>query len=148
MWAIQSFVAPDQLAVDLREFLQSLPEGLVSRDSMPGQGLLFRRLEQELAHLARFETSGQVVEGTMPLSARTAAVGFAAGGEALDEGSAQQVGRQLEGTKQPIAALAQRESWFATQAEYLSHLLGQEYQTGGKMQEKEFASAMGKSSTA
>src|SRR5439155_19215095 len=106
------------------KLLQYVPEGLVSRDSVSGQGLLLGRLEQELAHLARLEARSQVVEGTVALPARAAAVGLAAGGEALDEGGPEQVGRDLEGTKQPIPALTQREGRLTTEVECLSQLLG------------------------
>src|SRR6266540_4744509 len=146
-WAIERPVAAEQLAVNLREFLQPLPKGLVSLDAVPGQGLLRGRLEQKLAHLACFETRGQIVERPMSLAARTAAVGLAAGGEALDERGAEQVRRNLEGTQQPIPALTQREGRPAAEIEYLSHLLGQEYQARWKRQEKDFAATMRISST-
>jgi hypothetical protein len=87
---------------------------------MTGQGLLFGRTEDEFTHLAGLEACGQIIERPMPLAPSAAAIGLATGGEALDERSSKQVRGDLQGTKQPLPALAQREGWLAAEIEYLS----------------------------
>lgn len=115
---------------------------------MSGDGLLLGGLEQKLAYLAGLKAYRQIVERPVSLSALAATVGLAAGGETLDERSSQQVARDLQRTKEPGPALAQRQDWLAAEVEYLSQLLGEESQIGDQCQESEFASPKGISSTA
>ena len=114
---------------------------------MPGECLLGGCLEEELAHIAGLETGGEVIERAVTLAAGATTVGFAAGGEALDEGGAQEVAGDLQGSKQPVPPLAKRQSRFAVEDEYLSHLLGQDDRREREKQEKESASPKRISST-
>jgi hypothetical protein len=102
----ESFASAQQFGVDLREFLQSLPQTMVSLDALSALLLLGVGFEQEFKHAARDQTDGQIVKRAVlaPLSA--GAVGFAAGGETLDEGGSQQLGWNAQLTQERSFALA------------------------------------------
>lgn len=143
---LQWFIPADQLGIDLGEFLQLVPEGLVGLDPVPGDGLLGRGFEQELPDVAGLESGGQVVERAVALAAGATAVGLSTGGKPLDEGRPQQVRRDLEGTPQPVPSLTQSQGRFPGQLEYLRQLLGQDAPEGSPGQEKDSALPTGISS--
>ena len=67
-------------------------------------------------------------------------VGFATGGETLDKGGAQQLGRNAPLTQQRGFALAQGQSRGAAETVYLSQYAGEDSKPGAFGKKKEFAS--------
>ena len=76
------------------------------RKGASGRLLLGRGFEEELVHLADGQALGQVIKGAVFGAAVVAmAVGLAAPGETLHQGSAQGVGADLQLGKQAVPAL-------------------------------------------
>lgn len=131
--------SPEKFGVDLGKLLQFLPESLVGRNAMAGEGLLGGGLEEELPDLSGLEAGGEIEEGAMAFTPSATAVGLAAADEALDEGGAEEIAGNAQGTKEPITSLTQREGRGAAEKEYLGQLLGQDSRRVGPRQEKESA---------
>jgi 2C-methyl-D-erythritol 2,4-cyclodiphosphate synthase len=102
----ESFASAQQCGVDLGEFLQSLPQALVSLDAFSALLLLGVGFEQEFKHAARDQTDGQIVKRAVLAALSAGAVGLAAGGETLDQGGPQQLGRNAQWTQKGRFALA------------------------------------------
>jgi hypothetical protein len=87
--------------------------------------LLSRGFQKELIDLTHGQALGQIMKGAMFVSAVTAVtLGFAATGEALDQGGAQGVWKDFELREQKMFALAQGQSGFAGGGVYPSHIYG------------------------
>ena len=100
-------------------------EVTVVLDAIASDLLLGRSLEQELIDLTHGQALGQIMKGAVFVSAVTAlALGFAAAGETLDQGSTEGVWEDFELREQPMFALAQGQRGFALGAEYPSHIYG------------------------
>ncbi len=97
-------------------------------------------LEQEFKHTARYQTDGQIIKGAVLVPLSADAVGFAAGGETLDKGGAQELGRNAQLTQERSFALAQGQSRRAAEAVYLSQYIGEDSKPGAFGKKKEFAS--------
>jgi hypothetical protein len=128
---------PQQLGIDLGEFLQLLLQLEVMVDAASSGLLLGRSLEEELVDLTNRQALSQVVERAVLLAIVVAmAVGLAATGETLYEGSAQGVGAHLDLREQESLALAQGEGGFAG-AVYLSHTYGKDTKNAARVNKKE-----------
>ena len=122
MW--QAFAPTQQFGVELGEFFQAFPQLLICGDALPAVPLLVRGLEQELQDMARRQTAGQIVEGAVFVPLDTGAIGFATGGEALDVGSAQEMGRDGQPAPERGLALAQSQGGGVADLVYLSQDVG------------------------
>ena len=121
---MEALVAAQEFGVNLREFLQTLPKPMVSLDAVPALLPLGWGFEQEFKHTARDQTDRQIIERAVPAPLSAGAIGFAAGGEALGEGGAQELGRNAQLTQERNFALAQRQGRGAAEAVYLSQYVG------------------------
>ena len=106
---------------------------------MPAVVLLLRSLEQELQNLAGRQTAGQIVEGAVLPALSAGAMGFATGGEPLDIGSAQEVGRDGQLAQERGLALAQGQGGSASALVYLRQDVGEDNQPASKSNKKETA---------
>jgi hypothetical protein len=132
------------LGVDLREFLQLLLELAVTFDAALSRLLLGGSLEEELIDFSNGQALGQVVEGAVfssPLMAM--AVGFATGGEALDQRGPQAVGEDADLGEQKAFAFAQSQGGFAGVV-YLRHMYGEDSKSVDAVNKKENAPGMRK----
>lgn len=82
------------------------------------------RLEEELLNLADGQTLSQIEKGAVLLALATSTVGFATGGEALDDAGADEVGWQVKLSEQTLAALTQGQGGEVAQLKYLCHIYG------------------------
>jgi hypothetical protein len=123
----------------LGEFLQAIVKLIEGGGGQPGGLLVGGVFEQKLLDPTDGQTLGQVIKGAMLLALAAGAVGFATGGEALNDAGADEVGRQAGLIEQTLTALAQRQCGEAAEAEYLCHRYGQDSQAGGQSKEKESA---------
>jgi len=97
----------------------------ITLDAAAGRLLLGRCLQKEFIDLTHGQALGQIKEGAVLVSTMTAVtLGFAAAGEALDQGSAQGVREDFELREQEAFALAQGQSGFAGGGMYPSHMYG------------------------
>jgi len=126
---VQGLAPAKQFGVDLRELFQALPKLLISRDAMLAVVLLGGGFEEKLQDLAWNQTAGQIIEGAVLLSPGTSAVGFAAGGESLDVGSAQEIRGNGQLAQERGFALAQNQRGRAAQPVYLSQYVGEDTKT-------------------
>jgi hypothetical protein len=116
------FLSPQQLGVNLGEFLQVFLELAVMRDGVASRLLLGGALEEELVDLAHRQALGQVIKRAVFIAAVVAvAVGFATAGETFYQGGAQGIGADLDLGKEEALALAQGESGLGG-IEYPSHI--------------------------
>ena len=76
--------------------------------------------------MALGQSRSQIIEGTMSLPSGADAIGLATGGEALDEGSSQQIPGDEQRTEESDLALAQGERRGAAEPVYLSQQVGQD----------------------
>ena len=94
-------------------------------DAIASGLLLGWGLEQELIDLTHGQALRQIMKGAVFVSAVTAlALGFAAAGETLDQGSTEGVWEDFELREQQMFALAQGQRGFAGGGEYPSHIYG------------------------
>jgi hypothetical protein len=118
----QVFLSPQQLGVNLGEFLQLLLEVAVMLNGVESRLLLSWALEEEFVDLAHGQALGQVVEGAVFVAAVMAmAVGFATAGEPFHQRGAESVGTDFDLGKEEPFALAQGEGGFA-RVVYPSHI--------------------------
>jgi len=119
----QRIFPPEQLGIDLGEFLQLLLQLPVMSDTGLGMLLLGLGLKEELGNFAHGQTLGQVVERSVLITpVVAAAVLFAANRESLDKRSPEQVGVDFELGDKEVLALTQGEGGLAAQTEYPSHI--------------------------
>jgi hypothetical protein len=109
-------------------------------DALPALLLLRLGFEQEFKHAARRQTDRQIIKRAVLAPLGAGAVGFATGGEPLDEGAAQELGRNAQLTQERGFALAQGQSRSAAKAEYLSQYVGEDSKPGPFGKKKESAS--------
>ena len=94
-------------------------------DASMGRLALILGFKEKLVHFAHGQALGQIVEGAMLGAAvMTVALGFAAGGKALDDRSAKNVGGNAQLLEEKAFALAQCQCGFAGMVEYPSHVYG------------------------
>ena len=75
-------------------------------DAQAGHLLLGLGLQEEFVHFAHRQTLGQVIEGTvLGTAVMTMALGFAAGGKALDDRRAKKIGWHTQLLEQPSLPL-------------------------------------------
>jgi len=116
------FLSPQQLGVNLGEFLQLLLELAVMLNGVAGRLLLGWALEEEFVDLADCQALGQVVEGAVLVAAVMAmAVGFATAGDPFHERGAEGVGTDFDLGKEEPLALTQGEGGFG-RVVYPSHI--------------------------
>jgi hypothetical protein len=140
------FLPPEQLGIDLGEFLQLLLQLTVMFDGASGGLLLGGGLEEELVDLAHGQALGQIIEGTVFIAPVVAmAVGFATAGETLHEGGAQEVRVDFELGKEESLALAQGEGGFGG-VMYPCHISGEDKQMTAQVNKKENGGRMRKCS--
>ncbi|HEX3720601.1 MAG TPA: hypothetical protein VH595_21840 [Verrucomicrobiae bacterium] len=92
----EAFAPAQQLGVDLREFLQTLPKLPAGCNALPALLLPGRRFEKELQDTTGPQPAGQIIKRAMLAAPRSGAIGLAASGEAFDIGSAQEMGRNSQ----------------------------------------------------
>lgn len=80
-----------QFGINLRQFLQPLPVGLIMAHALLGTLLLGLVLEEEFQDMTGGQIGSQLIKGSVPLALRTGAMGFATGREPLHVGGAEQV---------------------------------------------------------
>lgn len=97
---------------------------MISLDAVSALLPLGLGFEQELKHPARDQTDSQIIKRAVLVPLSAGAIGFAAGSETLDEGGAQELGRNAQLTQERGFALAQRQSRGAAEAVYLSQYVG------------------------
>ena len=93
-------------------------------DAFPALLLLRLGFEQEFEHTAGHQTDSQIIEWSVLVPLSAGAMGFATGGETLDEGGAQKLGRNAQLTQERGFALAQRQGRGAAETVYLSQYVG------------------------
>ena len=136
----ESFAPAEQFGINLGKFLQTLPKALVSLDALSALLPLRVGFEQEFEHTARHQTDRQIIKGAVLVPLSAGAVGLATGGEPLDEGGAQELGRNAQLTQERSFALAQGQSRSAAEPVYLSQYIGEDSKPRTFGKKKEFAS--------
>ena len=128
---------PQQLGIDLGEFLQLRLQLAVMSDAGPGALLLDGGLEEELVDPADGQALGQVIKRAVWIAAVVAmAVGFATPGELLDQRGAQGIGGDFELREEEALALAQGQRGFGGVMNP-SHKYGEDRRNAAKGNKKE-----------
>src|SRR5690348_16796569 len=112
-------------------------------NALAGVLLLVRSFQEELVHFAHRQALREIIERSVLGSAVMAlALSFAAGREALDDGSAQQIRRHVQLLEEKAFALAQRQSGLAGLVKYPRHVYGEDAEIAGTVNKKENARKM------
>jgi len=97
---------------------------MVSPNAVSALLLLGLGFEQEFKDPARDQTDRQIIKRAVLGPLRAGAIGFATGGKTLDEGGAQELGRNAQLPQERSFALAQRQRRGAAESVYLSQDVG------------------------
>jgi len=139
LFTAEGFGPAKQLSVDLGEFFKLLLQLAIALDSLFSGLLLGGRFEEELIDFSHRQALGQIVEGAVLFSSVMAVtIGFATGGESLDQGGAQAVGQDLDLREQEAFAFAQRQGGLGGVMNP-SHVYGKDSQNAAGVNKKENA---------
>lgn len=140
LFTVEGFPPAQQFGVDLRKLLDLILQLTVMLDALADGVPLGRCFEQKLVDVTGGQALGQEVKGPVFIPAMMAvAVGFAATGEPLDQGGAQEVGEDFELGEEPAFAMAQGQSGFALGGVNPCHIYGKDTKTANDVNEKENA---------